>query len=84
MSASVKPHRHSYGEWTLSRSPIRPRPELDDKEYIKSIMLEPMWQQSCSCGFRNVTRRGTKPNVKFKFNDHWNRGRYGRSDRKKE
>ena len=68
-------HRHRYGEWTLVRSQIKPRTELTDKEYIDAIMLDPMWEQSCSCGFKNAVRRHTKPNAKFRFNDHWKRGR---------
>lgn len=69
-------HKHRYGAWSLQRSPIKPRDELNDDEYIKAIMLDPMWVQSCECGFRNMVRRSTKPNARFKFNDHWNSKRY--------
>tara|TARA_Y100001968_G_C18764138_1_gene439187 strand:- start:90 stop:320 length:231 start_codon:yes stop_codon:yes gene_type:complete len=66
-------HFHRYGPWKLLRSPVSPKTELSDEDYIASLRLEPMWEQECDCGFKNIVRKSSKPNAKFKFNDHWRR-----------
>mgnify|MGYP003656350314 CR=1 FL=1 len=64
-----KGHRHKYSGWVLSRSPLNPKEEMTDKEYIGSITIPPMWKRECSCGFKEFVRMSSKPSTKLKFRD---------------